>query len=392
MNYLFTPKVRVVLFALLISHLALKAQTTSGSGVDTAKTYNIDTTLSKKANDAQLVKADTTLVVKAGATLVQRKDTTLVINADSAFIKKAEAAVAKKADDLLITENMLASKQDSPALAKPSTEQTVKSVSPHVVISDSVSLLKSDTAVAKVDNSSATNVSNVTIQGNDQVSAIQPVKTDSSAVMPKQEPAQSTTEVSKPVDTVLKTNVDTTQIAKIDTPVMQPDTTLAKRSDTTDFKKSDTTLMMADTVTTHQFKAENLYLEIGGPGLAISGNYDARFKKERSGWGYRVGIGYFGSGGNTVFTIPFQINYLYGEHAHKLELGAGTTFLNSTGTNVGNSKWEFDRVTGFIGTATIGYRYQPDHKGFNFRVAFVPILYDEGLIPAGGISFGYTFK
>ncbi|MBS1501206.1 MAG: hypothetical protein JST32_04040, partial [Bacteroidetes bacterium] len=90
--------------------------------------------------------------------------------------------------------------------------------------------------------------------------------------------------------------------------------------------------------------------------------------------------------------IPFQINYLYGEHAHKFELGAGTTFLNSTGTNVGTSKWEFDRVTGFIGTATIGYRYQPEHKGINFRIAFVPILYDEGLIPAGGISVGYTFK
>lgn len=394
MNYLFTPKVRVVLFALLISHLALKAQTTSGNGVDTAKTSNIDTTLSQKAKEAQLVKSDTTLVVKAGATLVQKKDTTLVINADSAFIKKAEAAVAKKADDLLITENMNAPKQDSSAAVKPSTQTATKAISPHVVISDTVSVLKADTAISKTDNSSAVASNQVPANTSDnQVSAVQPVKTDSSAVMPKQEPEQSATEVSKPVDTVLKAKVDTTQTAKIDTPVMKPDTAIAKKSDTTTFNKSDTTLMIAaDTVTNHQLKAENLYLEIGGPGLAISGNYDARFKKERSGWGYRVGIGYFGSGGNTVFTIPFQINYLYGEHAHKLELGAGTTFLNSTGTNVGNSKWEFDRVTGFIGTATIGYRYQPDHKGFNFRIAFVPILYDEGLIPAGGISFGYTFK
>ena len=75
-----------------------------------------------------------------------------------------------------------------------------------------------------------------------------------------------------------------------------------------------------------------------------------------------------------------------------IEFGAGTTFLNSVGTNVGNSKWEFDKVTGFIATATIGYRYQPTHKGINFRIAFTPILYDEGIVPAGGISVGYTFK
>ncbi|MEO6849641.1 MAG: hypothetical protein ABI203_03685, partial [Mucilaginibacter sp.] len=139
-------------------------------------------------------------------------------------------------------------------------------------------------------------------------------------------------------------------------------------------------------------KAQSVYLEVGGAGLAISGNYDTRFAKARNGWGYRIGLGYFGSGGNTVFTVPFQVNYLIGEHSHMLEFGAGTTFLNSTGTNVGNSKFEFDQVTGFIATASIGYRYQPPGKGINIRIAFVPILYDEGIIPAGGISVGYTFR
>jgi hypothetical protein len=85
------------------------------------------------------------------------------------------------------------------------------------------------------------------------------------------------------------------------------------------------------------------------------------------------------------------MNYLIGEHSHMLELGAGTTFLNSTGDNKGTT-WEFDKITGFIATATIGYRYQPAHSGLNIRVAFVPILYDEGIIPAGGISVGYTFR
>lgn len=139
-------------------------------------------------------------------------------------------------------------------------------------------------------------------------------------------------------------------------------------------------------------KEQSAFLELGGPGLAISGNYDARLHNTRTGWGYRVGMGYFGASGNTVFTIPLQVNYLYGERNHHLELGAGTTFLHSNGTNVGNSVWEFDRITGFIGTGTIGYRYQPARAGITFGAAFVPIVSDEGLIMAGGINVGYTFK
>jgi hypothetical protein len=179
----------------------------------------------------------------------------------------------------------------------------------------------------------------------------------------------------------LKAGNDTTKAKK--------DTTI-KKSDTTNMKK-DTALMVTDTAS-QGVKAVAGYIEVGGAGLAISGNYDARFHNQRDGWGFRVGGGFFSSGGNTVFTVPFQINYLTGEHSMHIELGAGTTFMNSTGTNIGNSKWEFDKITGFIATATVGFRYQPEHKGLNFRIAFVPILYDEGIIPAGGVSVGYTFK
>lgn len=138
-------------------------------------------------------------------------------------------------------------------------------------------------------------------------------------------------------------------------------------------------------------RAENIYFEVGGPGLALTINYDARFGHTRNGLGYRVGAGYFADGGNNVFTIPLQVNYLVGEGSSMLEIGGGTTFLNSYGDNKGKY-FIFDRVTGFIGTATLGYRYQPEDKGFNFRIGFVPIFYDEGIIAAGGVSFGFTFK
>ena len=150
-----------------------------------------------------------------------------------------------------------------------------------------------------------------------------------------------------------------------------------------DTVKRDSTITSAD-------KPRTVFLEVGGPGLALTLNYDTRFGNDRDKWGYRIGAGYYNTGANSVFTVPFQINYLYGTGSSFLELGAGTTFLHSQGSTNG-SYFQFDNITGFIGTATIGYRYQQDNGGINFRIAFVPILYDEGVIPAGGISIGYTF-
>jgi hypothetical protein len=132
------------------------------------------------------------------------------------------------------------------------------------------------------------------------------------------------------------------------------------------------------------------FLELGGPGLAITVNYDTRFGKTIDKWGYRIGTGYYNTGANSVFTVPFQINYLYGKTTSFLELGAGTTFLISHGSTNG-TVFQFDNITGFIGTATIGYRYQQADGGMNFRIGFVPIFSDEGITPAGGLSIGYTF-
>ena len=169
------------------------------------------------------------------------------------------------------------------------------------------------------------------------------------------------------------------------------------KQNTQQTKRDTVYIQKRDTVFIKQAPASiisnrSLFLEVGGPGLAISLNYDKRFSDDkRDGWGFRIGTGYFGDGGNTVFTIPFQVNYLIGSGSNFFELGAGTTFLNSTGDNTGKT-FIFDRVTGFIGTATIGYRYQPETSSFNFRIGFVPIFSDEGITPAGGISIGYTFK
>jgi len=149
---------------------------------------------------------------------------------------------------------------------------------------------------------------------------------------------------------------------------------------------------LSDSVSLHT-RPLNIFAEAGGPGLAISLNYDTRFSKRRDGWGFRIGSGYYGNGGNIVFTIPAQINYLYlfGGDCNFLEFGAGGTFVNSKGDNTGKT-FIFDKVTGVFASGTIGYRLQPKHTGVNFRLAFVPIYWIEGFLPIGGLSIGYTFK
>jgi hypothetical protein len=149
-----------------------------------------------------------------------------------------------------------------------------------------------------------------------------------------------------------------------------------------------------DSTITQAKRPRTAFLELGGPGLAITVNYDTRFGQTRDKWGYRVGAGYYNTGANWIASIPLQINYLYGFNksggSSFLELGAGTTFMKSHGSTNGTT-FEFDNDVGFFATGTIGYRYQQDNGGINFRVEFVPTVSVYGFIPIGGLSVGYTF-
>ncbi len=182
---------------------------------------------------------------------------------------------------------------------------------------------------------------------------------------------------------IVKKSTPTSDLKATDTTLSA--TKIKTKRDTVFITKIDTVLIAIPKHTSNRI----LFLELGGPGLAISLNYDQRFSGGKEGWGYRVGMGYFGDGGNTVFTIPLQVNYLVGSNGKYFEFGGGTTFLNTTGDNTGKT-FIFDRITGFIGTATIGVRYEPE-KSLNFRLGFVPIFSNDEIIYAGGFSVGYTF-
>lgn len=153
-----------------------------------------------------------------------------------------------------------------------------------------------------------------------------------------------------------------------------------------DTVKRDSTIIQAK-------RPRTAFIEVGGAGLALTLNYDTRFGQTRDKWGYRVGAGYYNTGANSVFSVPLQVNYLYPikqSTSSFLEGAAGTTFLISRGSTRGTFL-QFDNITGFCGTASVGYRYQQENGGINFRIVFDPIVYDEGILFEGGFSIGYTF-
>ena len=70
---------------------------------------------------------------------------------------------------------------------------------------------------------------------------------------------------------------------------------------------------------------QSVYLELGGNGLFISGNFDARFTKKENGFGFRMGLGMFPATifNSTFITIPVGLNHLAGKAPHHLESGMG---------------------------------------------------------------------
>ncbi|MDR2928790.1 MAG: hypothetical protein LBV41_11430 [Cytophagaceae bacterium] len=124
---------------------------------------------------------------------------------------------------------------------------------------------------------------------------------------------------------------------------------------------------------------QNVYVELGGAGLALSTNYDQRFRGA-NGLGFSAGIFGFDVFGVNLMGGQVALNYLIGKENKYLELGAGTNISLTDGYRT-----EF----GLLPFAMIGYRYQPV-KGFLFRATLTPI-YIGGLAPWAGVSFGYAF-
>ncbi|MCK5683453.1 hypothetical protein KAJ27_05010 [bacterium] len=72
-------------------------------------------------------------------------------------------------------------------------------------------------------------------------------------------------------------------------------------------------------------------------------------------------------------------------------LGAGYIYRLKNNSNLEIGLTVSERNSNTVFTVPVGYRYQPKNSGFMFRITVVPFFSQEGLMPWGGISLGYTF-
>lgn len=143
---------------------------------------------------------------------------------------------------------------------------------------------------------------------------------------------------------------------------------------------------------TAQTHPNSIYFEAFGNGGLYSINYDRLFTENiggRIGIMYLSSLDFFFASAENLLIVPVMANFFIGDK-HKLELGCGIIYAsadNAEAFDFGSG----ESVSTIGGTATIGYRYQPDKGGFLFRIGFTPIFGEGGFTPSAGISFGYSF-
>jgi len=134
-------------------------------------------------------------------------------------------------------------------------------------------------------------------------------------------------------------------------------------------------------------KEQSVFFELAGSGGLASLNYErSLFQKKRMDFTLRAGLSLapVDKNNGTAIVFPIMFNGLFGENAHKLEVGLGQGVSITT-------KGSFFLLT----TAALGYRfYTPSNRWF-YRATYTPLIsyfFDFQVQHWGGISIGYVFK
>ena len=102
--------------------------------------------------------------------------------------------------------------------------------------------------------------------------------------------------------------------------------------------------------------------------------------------GARIGLGYIGTDGSGIVTIPVMVRKLLGNSGKYFEVGAVATFVTGT------SDFFNDFDSSVAGTLSFQYRQQPVDGGFTWKIGLTPLLGQNFFIPIyGGVSLGYTW-
>ena len=138
-------------------------------------------------------------------------------------------------------------------------------------------------------------------------------------------------------------------------------------------------------------RAENaLYVELLGPGLLYSVDYDRAFGDLSA----RIGIGYLSGTSSSFVAVPLTISYLgLGSKKHMFEIGAGVAIWNFSANYslLGANSNSSTSATIVAATGILGYRYQPPNGGFFLRVGLSPLIFQSGFIPWPHLGLGATF-
>nr|MBI1232532.1 hypothetical protein [Cytophagales bacterium] len=152
------------------------------------------------------------------------------------------------------------------------------------------------------------------------------------------------------------------------------------------------------------------YFEVGGAGLIYTFNYDFRFDKSRlDTWGMKVGAGGYWIEDSGFFSLPLEVNRLFGNGPHYFEIGAGVTLMafrsnryEWTCTESGCTGMAYPDRTEIVlpiegspnamGTLNIGYRRIPIGGGISWKVNVTPLYNSNGFWPLfAGAGIGYVF-
>ena len=140
-----------------------------------------------------------------------------------------------------------------------------------------------------------------------------------------------------------------------------------------------------------------IYVEAGGQGILYSVNYDYRLTPHiglRAGFtSWSIPISLFAVGELKLTGFPIMVNYLSGEETSHLELGIGLipVIIAFQGREIFFSTEVNGKGSTVLGTATLGYRSQPQDGGFVFRIGLVPLFTFKKATLTGGLSLGYAF-
>lgn len=145
---------------------------------------------------------------------------------------------------------------------------------------------------------------------------------------------------------------------------------------------SDTVGQETTVPTAHFERKNSVQLELGGPALFYSLNYErVLLNKPRLKTTGEVGISLIPLDHLYLIVTP-AVNQLISFGSHHAEVGAGILF-------------GYTGISYFYIISRIGYRYQRPSARFFFRIRHTPFFVEsEGIyhyLPWGGISLGYTF-